>query len=110
MTIHVTEDSNPIGPVMQFSLLIVPIVMNGFFMVYSLTGWILQGRDKLNWSLEAESVSLWVCGGMLGFGMLSVAYTWLCGGKRWHLLVLSSTAHVVVAMLLTLSVFVTVRL
>jgi len=99
-----------VGPVLQFSLLIVPIVMNGFYMVYSLTGWILTGRDKLNWSLEAETVGLWVLCGMTGFCALVVAFVFWRGGGRWHPLVISSAGHVIVAMLLTLSIFITVRL
>ncbi|MFK7855834.1 MAG: hypothetical protein AB8B79_17040 [Granulosicoccus sp.] len=110
MTSRFSEDSPTVGPVMQFSLLLVPIVMNCFFMVYSLVGWILEGRDKLNWSLEAESVAVWVCIGILVFCALVVLYTRIRGGRRWHPLIVSSVGHTVVALLLTLSVFITVRL
>jgi len=110
MTSRFIEDSPAVGPVMQFSLLIVPLVMNCFFMVYSLVGWIIEGRDKLNWSLEAESVAYWVCAGILVYCVLVVAYTRWRGGRRWHPLVVSSVGHMVVALLLTLSVFITVRL
>jgi len=85
------------------------MVMNGFYMVYSLTGWILSGRDKRNWSLEAEGVGLWVLLGMAIFCALVVAFVYLRGGGRWHPLVISS-AHMVVAVLLTLSIFITIRL
>jgi len=95
---------------MQFSLLIVPIVMNGFYMVYSLTGWILTGRDKLNWSLEAETVGLWVAAGMLLFSVAVMVYTVWRGGNRQHALVISSLGHIVVALLLTVSIFLSVRL
>lgn len=110
MTSRFSEDSPKVSPVMQFSLLIVPIVMNCFFMVYSLVGWILEGRDKLNWSLEAESVAVWVCIGILVFCALVTLYTRWRGGRRWHPLIVSSVGHAVVALLLTLSVFITVRL
>ncbi len=103
-------DSRVVGPVMQFSLLIVPLVMNGFFMVYSLTGWIISGRDKLNWSLEAETVGVWVLSGLFIFCVPVVAYTYWRGGNRWHPLVVSSVGHIIVALLLTLSIFITVRL
>lgn len=69
----------PIGPVMQFALLIVPMVISGFFLVYALTGWILEGRDHLNWSLEAEKVAVYV-------GLATLAYCMLVGvmvGRDW---------------------------
>jgi hypothetical protein len=110
MTRNLFGDSRVVGPVMQFSLLIVPIVMNCFYMVYSLTGWILSGRDKLNWSLEAETVGYWVSVGIVIYCVLVSAYTFLRGGTRWHPLVISSMGHVVIAVLLTISIFITVRL
>jgi len=110
MTRNLTGDPTIMGPVMQFSLLIVPIVMNGFYMVYSLTGWILTGRDKLNWSLEAETVGLWVAAGMLLFCVAVMSYTFWRGGSKGHALVISSLGHIVVALLLTVSIFISVRL
>lgn len=95
---------------MQFALLLLPIVMNGFYMVYSLTGWVISGRDKLNWSLEALSVGLWVAGGLGVFCALIIAFTYWRGGRRWHPLIVSSVGHIVLALLLTLSIFITVRL
>ena len=110
MTRNLFGDSRVVGPVMQFSLLIVPIVMNCFYMVYSLTGWIISGRDKLNWSLEAEKVGVWVLVGVVVFCVLVCVYTFLRGGNRWHPLIVSSVGHIVIAVLLTLSIFITVRL
>lgn len=110
MTSRFSEDSPTVGPVAQFSLMIVPIVINCFFMVYSLVGWILEGRDKLNWSLEAVSVAVWVCVFVLAYCVLVVAFARWCGAQRWHPLVVSSVGHSVVALLLTLSVIITVRL
>ena len=106
-----TSNETPVvGPVVQFALLIVPIVMNGFFMVYSLTGWILDGRDKFNWALEAETVALWVCAGMLFYCALVVAFTRLSGGHSRHPLMISSVAHALTVLVLTLSVFLSVRI
>ena len=110
MTSRFIEDSPTVGPVTQFSLLIVPIVVNCFFMVYSLVGWIIDGRDKLNWSLEAESVAFWVCISTLVFCVLVIIFTRWRGGQRWHPLEVSSVGHIVVVLLLTLSVFIAVRL
>lgn len=110
MTRNFFSDTRAVGPVTQFTLLIVPIVMNGFYMVYSLTGWILSGRDKLTWSLEAESVGVWVLLGMLIFCALVSVFTLLRGGSRWHPLVISSMGHILIAVLLTLSIYINVRL
>lgn len=109
MTRNIAGDSRIVGPVMQFALFIVPIVMNGFYMVYSLTGWILTGRDKINWSLEAESVGLWVCAGMLLFCALVMIFTRWRGGSLRHVLSVSSIIHGSIALLLTLSIFIAVR-
>lgn len=107
---NIVGDSSVAGPVAQFSLLIVPLVMNCFFMVYALAGWIIEGRDKLNWSLEAPTVGVWVCGGMLLFCGLVLLFTRWRGGGWWHPLSVSSFAHAIVAILLMLSVFITVKL
>lgn len=98
------------GPVLHFTLLLVPIVMNCFFMVYALTGWIIDGRDKLNWSLEAVSVGVWVTVGMIIFCLLIILFTRLRGGSKWHPLVVSSAGHIIIALTLMLSIFITVKL
>ncbi|MBX2837854.1 MAG: hypothetical protein KTR35_13425 [Gammaproteobacteria bacterium] len=111
MTTDNTENSKPvISPVTQFVLLIVPVVMNGFFIVYALAGWTLVGRDRFNWSLEAESVAAWV-------GMLIIVYCALVllyiriKKARWlHPLGVSSFGHILVAIILTALVFITLRL
>ena len=107
---RVATGRGPIGPVMQFALLIVPIVMSGFFLVYSLTGWILEGRDRLNWALEAEFVAVWVGLSIVGYSVLVSLWVWFKGGARWHPLIVSSVGHVVLTMLLVASVFITTRL
>lgn len=96
------------GPVLQFSLFIVPVVMSCFYMVYSLAGWIIDGRDKLNWSLEAPTVGIWVCLGMLLYSVLVLAYVRLRGGNLKHPLSVSSIVHIVIAVMLTVSIFVCV--
>lgn len=98
------------SPVLLFSLLMVPIVINCFFMVYAMVGWILEGRDKFKWSLEAEQVALWVALVVLVWCGLQLLYA------RWkklppgHLLRISSYGHIAIAVFMTLSVFITVRL
>lgn len=109
-TRNIGGDPRIVGPVLQFSLFIVPLVMNCFYMVYSLAGWIIEGRDKFNWSLEAPAVGIWVCIGMLLYCASVLLYVRLRGGNLWHVLSVSSIAHMVVAILLTLSIYITVKL
>lgn len=103
-------DPKVVGPVLQFSLFIVPLVMNCFFMVYSLAGWIIDGRDKLNWSLEAPTVGIWVCVGMAIYCALVLVFVRWRGGALSHPLSVSSIAHIVIAGCLLLSIFVTIRM
>ena len=95
-----------VGHVTQFALLIVPIVVNGFLLVYALTGWFIDGRDKLNWSLEAGGVAYWVGLGVPVYGVLVVAWTRLMGGAWRHPLIVSSVLHALLALGLALSVVV----
>ena len=99
-----------ISPITQLALLLVPIVLNCFFIVYSLVGWILEGRDKLNWALEAESVALWVCVGIVAYSAAILIFVRFKSAGRYHLLSVSSWGHIVISVLLTVSVFVSVRL
>ena len=110
ITRNIGGDPRIVGPVLQFSLFIIPIVMNCFYMVYSLAGWIIDGRDKRNWSLEAPTVAFWVCIGLLSYSVLVLAYVRWRGGSLWHPLSVSSIGHIVITVLLTLSIFITVRL
>ncbi len=110
MTRNFLGNSPVAGPVLQFSLLIVPVVINCFYMVYSLTGWILDGRDKLNWAIEAPTVGIWVLVVTMGFSGLVLAYTRWRGGSWWHPLSVSSIGHVVLALLLTASILISVKL
>lgn len=86
------------------------MVMSGFFLVYAMTGWILEGRDRLNWSLEAESVAIWVGVSIVTYSVLVTLWVRWKGGAVWHPLVVSSIAHTVVAAVLVASIFVTTRL
>jgi len=98
------EQARAVGPVTQFALLIVPIVMNCFLLVYALTGWVIDGRDRLNWSLEADGVAFWVGLGVPLYGVLVIAWTRLMGGSWRHPLVISSALHAVLALALAMSV------
>ena len=99
-----------VHPVTQFVLLIVPVVMSGFFLVYSLTGLILEGRTKLTWSLEAIDVALWVGGGIALYSLFVMAYTKFKRLGHFHILMISSLGHLILALLLTAVVYIIVRL
>jgi len=99
-----------VPPVLLFSMLLIPIVINCFFMVYSLVGWILEGRDKFNWSLEAVDVALWVAATMFLWCAFQLAYAHWKQLPSGHILRISSYGHALIAVLMTLSVFITVRL
>jgi len=98
------------SPVLLFALLMIPIVMNCFFIVYSLVGWILEGRDKFNWSLEAEEVALWVGAVIIAWSALQLLYARWKGLPAGHILRISSYGHIMIAVIMTLSVIITVRL
>ncbi len=86
------------------------MVISCFYLVYSLTGWILEGRDHLNWSLEAPEVGLYVLAGTVVYCVLVMAYARFKGAARYHPLNVSSIGHIILAILLTVSIFITVRL
>ena len=100
----------PVSPVLQFVLLLTPVVMTCFFLVYALTGWVIDGRDKLNWSIEASGVAIWVGSGIVLYSILVLLLARLKGTGPKHILVYSSAMHIVFALLLTLSIFVCIRL
>jgi len=101
---------NPVGPVAQFALLLTPVVMSCFFLVYSLTGWIVEGRDKLLWSIEALDVALYTGAGIVTYCIVVMLYARWKGASRYHVLNISSLGHILLTLLLCLSVFVTVKL
>lgn len=99
-----------VSPVLLFTMLMVPIVINCFFIVYALVGWILEGRDKFNWSLEAIELALWTAIVVAVWCALQLLYARWKKLPRGHILRISSYGHVVIAALMTLSVIITVRL
>lgn len=99
-----------ISPVAQFTLLLTPVVMTCFYLVYALTGWVIDGRDKFNWSLEATRVALWVGSGIVVYSLLVLLFVRYKGAGKKHILVYSSFLHIGIAILTTVSVFVCVRM
>ena len=104
-----TSSRPPVSPVLQFVLLLSPVVMTCFYLVYALTGWVIEGRDKLNWSIEAGGVAFWVGSGIVLYSLLVLLLAYYKGAGSKHILVYSSVLHIVLALLLTLSIFVSVR-
>ena len=98
-----------VGPVVQFSLLIVPVVMNTFFLVYALMGLILEGRDLLNWSIEAAPNAPWVCAAVAGYSILVAAFALARGAGYGHPLVVSGLVHTGVAVACTGLILATVQ-
>ena len=95
---------------LQFVLLIVPVVMSGFYLVYSLTGLILEGKHKLNWSLEALDVSYLVGGGIAIYSLCVIAFAYFRKLGRYHLLTVSAVIHLFLALILTAVVYIIVKL
>lgn len=99
-----------VHPVVQFVMLIVPVVMSGFFLVYSLTGLILEGRHKLNWSLEAIDVAVMVGGGIVVYSICVMAYAKFKRVGHFHILMVSSLGHLILSLILIAVVYIIVRL
>ncbi len=79
--------------------------MTGFYLVYSMVGLILDGRDKANWALEAINVSLPVGGSIALFSVLVLLYAKWKGLTGLHLLKVSGWIHLVLSVVLTVAVF-----
>lgn len=106
-----TQNSlNPISPVAQFSLLLAPVVMSCFFLVYALTGLIVDGRDKLLWSIEALDVAFYTGAGIVAYSIVVMLYARWKGATRYHVLNISSIGHIVLSIVLVICVFVTVKM
>ncbi len=99
-----------VHPVLQFVLLIVPVVMSGFYMVYALTGLILEGRDKVNWSIEAINVANSVGGGIALYSLFVMGFAYLRKLGTFHILMVSGLGHLVLALILTAVVYIIVLL
>lgn len=83
--------------------------MTGFYLVYSLVGLFLDGRDKANWALEATDVSVPVGSSIALFSVLVLLYAKWKGLTGRHLLKVSSWIHLVLSIVLTIAVFLIVH-
>jgi len=101
--------ARPVGPVLQFMLLIVPVVMTTFFLVYAITGWVLEGRHHVNWAIEAPLVAWWVGPGIVAYSALVALLVRLRGGRSGHPLMISSALHAGSALVLMACIFLAIR-
>lgn len=110
MTSNNSAEFRAIGPVLQLTLLIIPVIMNGCLMAYSLAGWMLEGHKQLIWTQKAESVALWSGAGIAIWSLLVMWFVRRSAAGRAHILLVSCVGHMAVACLSIASVFVTTRL
>ncbi len=97
---------NRISPVLQFVLLILPVVFSSFFLVFAVVGLVLDEREKAQWAVEAWDVSLMTAGMIIGFSLLVLLLVMLRDLGVKHILALSSFFHIALSLLLTLLVLV----
>ena len=96
-----TQSANRVSPVLQFVLLIVPIVFSSFYFVYGVVGLFIDGRDKAQWAAEAWDVSLMTAMMIVGFSGLVLLLVKIRSLGMRHILALSSMFHIALAMVLT---------
>ena len=101
-------EPRPVHPALQLLLMLAPIAMNGFFLVYALVGVFLDGKEHLRWSGEALSVASWICFIMLGYSLFLYAIARLRQLRGWCLLNIAAVGHAALAVALLLIVKATV--
>jgi len=91
----------PVHPALQLLILLAPVVLNGFFLIYALVGLVLEGDSMQRWSDEALDVSLWLTVVNVGYSLFEHLLA------RWRrlplrcLLNISAGGHLLLALLLT---------
>ncbi len=95
----------PISPLLQFALLLSPVVMTCFYFVYAVLGLVIDGADKVRWDEEARQVGLGVMMLMLGYCGICLFVVWLKRGGLQHPVTVSSLVHGIIAICLTALVF-----
>lgn len=97
-------DNPKISPVLEFVLIIVPIVFTSFYLVYSVVGLFLDGRDKVQWSVEAWDVSTLTAATIIIYSALVLLLVRVKDPSFVHKLAISSYIHIVLALGFTLLV------
>lgn len=86
-------------------LLLIPLVISGFFLVYALVGLVLEGDSLIRWRNEAWSVSWPTASIQLGVCVCIIAYARYKKLPWGHLLNWSSIAHGVLMLSLAMVVY-----
>lgn len=101
-----TDPNRPkMAPVLQFFLLLWPIVFTCFYFIYALLGLVVSGDDLLYWQAESRNVAGVVAPGILAFVGVCLAYVaWLRLGL-YHPVAVSSLLHGIICIALTALIF-----
>lgn len=93
------------APVLQFFLLLWPIVFTCFYFIYALLGLVVSGDDLLYWKAESRNVAGIMAPGILAFVGLCLAYVaWRRLGLH-HPVAVSSLLHGIICIALTALIF-----
>ena len=98
----ITSQKSQVSPVVQFICLLAPIVLTGFYLVYALVGFIIEGQSKLRWCDEALEVGVFVTMITVGLNAMVMGYAWFSRVRLKHVLWISPAFHIGVAIILTL--------
>lgn len=101
-----TRKTVSVSLVAWLPLLLIPLVISGFFLVYVLVGLVLEGDSLARWLNEAWSVAWPTVSIQLGTCAGIVLYAWYKGLSWGHLLNWSSIVHSVLALVLGMIVYV----
>ena len=92
------------GPRPQLTLLAlfllwVPVVCNGFYVLYVVSGLTLSGELFDRWAHEAEEVASWMTTVVLGYALVVAGWQWRWGRACFSrtLLLWSSGIHILLA-------------
>lgn len=93
------------SPVLQFFLLLWPIVFTCFYFIYAVLGLAVSGDDLLYWRAESRDVAGIVAPGILGFvGLCLLLVAWRRLGL-YHPVAVSSLIHGIICIALTALIF-----
>ena len=95
----------PISPLLQFALLLAPVVMTCFYLVYALVGLFIDGGSKMRWDEEARDVGLGTLSLILGYCAFSLLIVWIKRGGLYHPVTVTSLVHGIIAISLTALIF-----
>lgn len=92
-------------PVLQFFLLLWPIVFTCFYFIYAILGLVVSGDDLLYWQSEARNVARIVAPGILIFAGGCLAYVFWLRQGLYHPVAVSSLVHAIICISVTALIF-----